>query len=220
MLRHWRTTHHNRPGKPPAAKNLRPISIASIFYRMWAVARSKEMADRLQAHLPQEQHGCIRQHHTLTPILQKLGESIGPDNRGIQLHRFIGCADFSKAFGRTHGATVAAGFTKFHIPQRIWGTLQKQLVATRNGGFAHHSIHRDLLILAKFCHKLTQRHPSAGSSRWPKPQHVSNKHFPKPYSPSIWMTDPASHKAPLVALALRRPGNKKPGAIAQVTHCP
>jgi len=51
------------------------------------------------------------------------------------------------------------------LPNSIYhnesGARCKQLEATRNGVFAHHSIHRDLLILAKFSHKLTQRHPSA-----------------------------------------------------------
>ena len=93
---------------------------------MWSGARIQEMAEWIQTNMPPEQHGSIKHkgiHTALMPVLQKLEDSMNPAMRAKEPYRFIGCADFSKAFDRIHGITAAQALSRFHVPPRIWRTL-------------------------------------------------------------------------------------------------
>ena len=50
-------------------------------------------------------------------------ESTNPALHAQESYRFIGCADFSKAFDRIHGITAAQALSRFRVPPCIWRTL-------------------------------------------------------------------------------------------------
>lgn len=159
MLRHWRTIHHNRPGKPPAAKNLRPISIASTECGRLLTTKKWQIGSK---HIYRRNNMAESSNTTPSRLSSK--------SSGKALALTTGASNYTDSLDALISQKLLAAHTEPQqqqqlLPNSIYhnesGARCKQLEATRNGGFAHHSIHRDLLILAKFSHKLTQRHPSA-----------------------------------------------------------
>ena len=119
---HWRQLHIAKPGKPPdRISSSRPLSISSIWYRIWSSHRIKQLAPWFKQIMPEEQHGCLQGkgiHTALIPNLAAVEANLSNSDQAED-YRFVGGADLSKAFDRLAWQYSTAAMQRMGIPAGI-----------------------------------------------------------------------------------------------------
>ncbi|CAE7814444.1 Pol [Symbiodinium sp. CCMP2592] len=96
QLGHWKQVHLQKPNKELGAlASLRPISLSSVWYRIWSGIRVRPWLAQV---LPDEQHGSVRRKgvHTALALLELGKDPMRAGRDGC--FRFIGAADLAKAY--------------------------------------------------------------------------------------------------------------------------
>ena len=138
---HWRQLHVAKPGKPPnRLASSRPLSISSIWYRIWNSLRIKQLAPWIKQIMPEEQHGCLQGkgiHTALIPNLAAVEANLS-NNANADNYRYVGGADLSKAFDRLAWQHGIAAVRRMCFPPTIghaiadaWGQ-QRRWLTTAN----------------------------------------------------------------------------------------
>ena len=139
-LTHWRQLHIYKPGKPEGyISSTRPISIGSIWYRIWASHRIRSLQQWILTAMPPQQHGCLKKkgtHTALIPTLAAVEASLAdPQAEKIS---YVGATDLSKAFDKMAWKYSIEALSRMGMPQKIIGPLknawhnQKRWMATAN----------------------------------------------------------------------------------------
>ena len=117
----WKQLHITKPGKPPGQiASTRPLSLGSIWYRIWSSLRIAQLADWTKTCLPPAQHGCVRQrgtHTALIPTLAHIEASMVDDT--LPKYRYAGTADLSKAFDRLDRRYATAALSRMGMPRGV-----------------------------------------------------------------------------------------------------
>ena len=130
-LLQWRQVLIPKPGKDTGiAKDLRPISIGSIWYRIYSSIRITQYSNWVERAGP-EFHGGLRHRGTATALLGPLcawqrtqNDDISPGVRRRiiarrRLIRYMGASDLSKAFDRLHGTLAGQALQRMGYPPDV-----------------------------------------------------------------------------------------------------
>ena len=130
-LLQWRQVLIPKPGKDTGiAKDLRPISIGSIWYRIYSSIRITQYSNWVERAGP-EFHGGLRHRGTATALLGPLcawqrtqNDDISPGVRRRiiarqRLIRYTGASDLSKAFDRLHGTLAGQALQRMGYPPDV-----------------------------------------------------------------------------------------------------
>ena len=133
QLLQWKQCHQQKQSKPQGElDSTRPISIGSIFYRIWA-------SSWIKANMPPEQHGSLKGRSTMTALVKPLtllerGKQRRQQQKQQQQnqhhnHRrhftYIGASDLSKAFDRMHAEWSIRALSRMGCPNTILERLRK-----------------------------------------------------------------------------------------------
>lgn len=139
-LTHWRQLHIYKPGKPEGyISSTRPISIGSIWYRIWASHRIRSLQQWILTAMPPQQHGCLKKKGTHTALIPTLAacEASLADPQAEKIS-YVGATDLSKAFDKMAWKYNIEALSRMGMPQKIIGPLknawhnQKRWMATAN----------------------------------------------------------------------------------------
>ncbi|CAL1147571.1 unnamed protein product [Cladocopium goreaui] len=115
----------------PSGTGLRPLSIGSVWYRMWSSIRIKQMSQWIVDRVGPHFHGGVKQRGTVSALLKPLCLLQKTQNDDSQpgrhrrlaarrrLLRWIGAADLSKAFDRLHGALAGPALKRMGLPAAL-----------------------------------------------------------------------------------------------------
>ncbi len=134
-LKCWRQALIPKPGKDHSSlDNWRPISVGSVFYRVWSAIRIYQLQAKILQLASTDTHGGISKrgtHTALTGPLCELQRTQSLQANGILMAqirpalRYLGTADLTKAFDKLHyaHATASALQLGFLVLHHILGTL-------------------------------------------------------------------------------------------------
>ena len=115
----------------PSGTGLRPLSIGSVWYRMWSSIRIKQLSQWIVDRVGPHFHGGVKQRGTVSALLKPLCLLQKTQNDDSQpgrhrrlaarrrLLRWIGAADLSKAFDRLHGALAGPALKRMGLPAAL-----------------------------------------------------------------------------------------------------
>ena len=143
-LTHWRQLHFYKPGKPEGLiSSTRPISIGSLWYRLWASHRIKSLQQWIITVMPQQQHGCLKKkstHTALIPPLAAVETSLAQPHNNNTIS-YVGATDLSKAFDKMAWKHSIAALSRMGLPRRIltplanaWENQQRWLTTANHIG--------------------------------------------------------------------------------------
>ncbi|CAE7194102.1 Pol [Symbiodinium sp. CCMP2592] len=124
QLGHWKQVHLQKPNKELGAlASLRPISLSSVWYRIWSGIRVQLLSPWLAQVLPDEQHGSVRRkgvHTALSYPLALLELGKDPMRAGHDgSFRFIGAADLAKAYDSLGAEFCTRALGRMGVPASL-----------------------------------------------------------------------------------------------------
>ena len=128
-LKCWRQVLIPKPGKDHSSlDNWRPISVGSVFYRVWSAIRVHQLQKKLSQLAGTDTHGGVAKrgvHTALTEPLCELQRTQSLQANGILMAqirpalRYLGTADLTKAFDKLHYSHATASALRLGLPNHV-----------------------------------------------------------------------------------------------------